>query len=77
MAISRAQMGSQMTGNRKMKKKMSAGGKATPPWEKKNPKKKSKPLTDAQKAKAKASARRAGRKYPNLVDNMKASGSRN
>lgn len=70
MAISRANMGSQLTGNRKMKK-------PTPPWEKKSPKKKSKPLTDAQKAKAKASARRAGRKYPNLVDNMKASGSRN
>lgn len=39
-------------------------------WETKNPKKKSKPLTAKQKAAAKARAKRAGRKYPNLVDNM-------
>lgn len=38
-------------------------------WDKKNPKKKSTPLTSAQKAKAKARAKKAGRKYPNLVDN--------
>lgn len=41
-------------------------------WEKPNPKKKSTPLTPAQKAKAKAAAKKAGRKYPNLVDNMRA-----
>ncbi len=29
-------------------------------------------LTPKSKAKAKASAKRAGRKYPNLVDNMQA-----
>jgi hypothetical protein len=41
-------------------------------WEKPNPKKKPTPLTPAQKAKAKAAAKKAGRKYPNLVDNMRA-----
>jgi hypothetical protein len=43
----------------------------TPVWDTKNPKKKSTPLTPAQKAKAKASAEAAGRPYPNLIDNMK------
>jgi hypothetical protein len=38
-------------------------------WDKKNPKKKSTPLTPAQKAAAKARAKAAGRRYPNLVDN--------
>lgn len=43
-------------------------------WEKPRPKGlgKSKPLTSAQKAKARAAAKAAGRKYPNLVDNMRA-----
>ena len=41
-------------------------------WDKKNPKKKSTPLTPAQKAKAKASAKKTGRPYPNLVDNAAA-----
>ena len=41
-------------------------------WDKKNPNKKSTPLTPAQKAKAKASAKKAGRPYPNLVDNATA-----
>jgi hypothetical protein len=41
-------------------------------WDKPNPKKKSKPLTPAQKARAKAMARAAGRPYPNLVDNAAA-----
>ena len=40
-----------------------------PIWEKKNPKKKSKTLTASQKAAAKARAKKAGRKYPNMVDN--------
>ena len=47
--------------------------KQTPPWKKKNPNKKSKPLSSGQKAAAKARAERAGRPYPNLVDNMWAS----
>lgn len=42
-------------------------------WDKPNPKKKSTPLTAGQKAKAKAAAKKAGRPYPNLVDNMRAS----
>jgi hypothetical protein len=41
-------------------------------WDKPNPKKKSTPLTSGQKAKAKAAAKKAGRPYPNLVDNMRA-----
>jgi hypothetical protein len=41
-------------------------------WDTKNPKKKSTPLTPAQKAQAKASAKKAGRPYPNLVDNAAA-----
>jgi len=42
-------------------------------WDKPNPKKNSTPLTPAQKASAKARAAKAGRPYPNLVDNMAAS----
>jgi len=38
-------------------------------WDKKNPKKTSTKLTSAQKAAARARAKAAGRKYPNLVDN--------
>lgn len=41
-------------------------------WDKKDPTKKDKKLTPAQKAKAKAAAKKAGRPYPNLVDNMNA-----
>lgn len=40
-----------------------------PFWDSKNPKKKSTPLTGRQKKMAKARAAKAGRKYPNLVDN--------
>jgi hypothetical protein len=39
-------------------------------WDKPNPKKKSTPLTAAQKARAKARAKAAGRPYPNLIDNV-------
>jgi hypothetical protein len=47
--------------------------KTTPPWKKKAPvKTKSKKLTTAQKSKAKTRAKKAGRPYPNLVDNMAA-----
>ena len=38
-------------------------------WDTENPKKKSRKLTPAQKTQAKARAKAAGRKYPNLVDN--------
>lgn len=46
--------------------------KGSPPWERPSPAKKSKKLTPAQRARAKAAARRSGRPYPNLVDNMRA-----
>lgn len=47
-------------------------------WDKKRPAKLGKPkaLTSAQKAKAKAAAAKAGRPYPNLVDNMRAARSK-
>jgi hypothetical protein len=41
-------------------------------WDTPNPKKKSKPLSPEKKAAAKAAAKKAGRPYPNLVDNMRA-----
>ena len=45
------------------------------PWKRSNPRKragkKSRHLTPAQRSTAKARARRAGRPYPNLVDNMR------
>lgn len=41
-------------------------------WNKPDPTKKDKPLTKDQKASAKARAKKAGRPYPNLVDNMAA-----
>lgn len=46
--------------------------KTKPFWDTKNPKKKSTPLTAAQKAAAKKRAAAAGRPYPNLVDNAAA-----
>lgn len=41
-----------------------------PVWKKPNPKKSSTKLSAAQKKQAKARAAKAGRPYPNLVDNM-------
>ena len=53
---------------------MAAKKRSKPVWEKARPKSLGKPkkLTPAQKAKAKAAAKKAGRKYPNLIDNMRA-----
>lgn len=45
-----------------------------PPWKRPNPRKKSgtsRKLTPAQKRHAKKTARKAGRRYPNLIDNMR------
>ena len=44
-------------------------------WDKPRPKSLGKPkkMSPAKKASAKASAKAAGRPYPNLIDNMKAS----
>ena len=41
-------------------------------WDTPNPKKKSTPLSPAAKTSAKAAAKKAGRPYPNLIDNMRA-----
>jgi len=47
--------------------------KSTAPWKQPKPEKTSKTqLTPESIAKAKAAAKRAGRRYPNLVDNMNA-----
>ncbi len=46
---------------------------AKEPWEQSAPKKsRHTKLTPKSKAKAKAAAKKAGRKYPSLVDNMNA-----
>jgi hypothetical protein len=47
---------------------------STPPWEKDRPEKLGKPkkLRPKAKSSAKAAAKKAGRPYPNLVDNMRA-----
>jgi hypothetical protein len=46
--------------------------KKPPPWERKAPPKKGPPakLTEAEKRRARARAEAAGRRYPNLVDNL-------
>ena len=41
-------------------------------WNTKDPTKADKKLSPAQKASAKAAAKKVGRPYPNLVDNMRA-----
>jgi len=48
--------------------------KNKPVWEKPRPKSVGKPqkLSPEQKASAKAAAKKAGRPYPNLVDNIRA-----
>jgi hypothetical protein len=45
-----------------------------PVWDKKRPSSlgASKPLSDSAKSSAKRAAEKAGRPYPNLVDNMRA-----
>lgn len=50
-------------------------GKSKPPWERPRPKSAGRPqrMTAGQKASAKASAKRAGRRYPNWVDNARTS----
>jgi hypothetical protein len=49
---------------------MAAAKTKTPPWKRKRPPGPKTKLTEAQKAQARARAKRAGRRYPNLVDNM-------
>lgn len=42
-----------------------------PPWKRTNPRQgRSRTLTQEQKSAARVRARKAGRRYPNLVDNM-------
>ncbi len=52
--------------------KRRAASTATPPWKKRNPLRRHLRLTASQKAAARRAAQKAGRRYPNLVDNMRA-----
>ena len=55
-----------------MSKSTTRSAKRKAPWKKPPPKKsRHTHLTPAEKATARRSAKRAGRPYPNLVDNMK------
>lgn len=56
------------------KMKFNPGGKVKAPWDKPRPKDLPKPkkLSSGAKASAKRAAEKAGRPYPNLVDNMRA-----
>lgn len=56
---------------------MATKRKRSKPWNRPNPAKKPTKLTPASKAAAKASAKRGGRRYPNLVDNMRAAAKQN
>jgi len=50
-----------------------------PPWKRADPKAKagkSTRLASAEKAEARKSAKKAGRRYPNLVDNMRVASKR-
>jgi len=42
-----------------------------PMWERENPRRKHKKLSPQQKSKAKRLAKKAGRRYPNMVDNAR------
>jgi hypothetical protein len=44
---------------------------ATAPWKRPKPAGAKKTLTPTRKAAAKAAAQKAGRRYPNLIDNMR------
>ena len=63
--------GSITGGGVKLTKRFKEGGEV---WDKERPKDLGKPqkLSAAKKASAKARAKRAGRPYPNLIDNMRA-----
>ena len=52
--------------------------KTTPVWDKPRPKGLGAPkkLTPAKKAAAKAAAKKAGRPYPNMIDNIRAAKSK-
>ena len=54
-----------------MAKTRTRSGAGTPPWKRKKPAGAKKTLSPERKAAAKEAARKAGRRYPNLVDNMR------
>jgi hypothetical protein len=49
---------------------MASRSDTRPPWKRPKPDKDSSPLSPKEKDEARARARAAGRRYPNLVDNM-------
>lgn len=71
-AINPSKMPKAKTVRRKDGDKFSVYAEGGAVWDTPNPAKKPKPLTPAKKAAAKAAAKRAGRPYPNLIDNMRA-----
>lgn len=71
--IERVRMAHMATKKKTASKKKAPKSKSKEPWEKPAPKKtRHTKLTSKSKASAKAAAKRAGRKYPSLVDNMNA-----
>jgi hypothetical protein len=54
-----------------VKKARKKAAKKKPIWERSNPRRKHKKLSAQQKAKAKRLAKKAGRPYPNMVDNAR------
>lgn len=46
-------------------------------WKRDNPRKKHKKLSSAEKAKAKRLAKKAGRPYPNMIDNARVARKKN
>lgn len=71
-AIAPSKMPKAKAGQRKDGDSFSTYAKGGEVWDTPNPAKKSKPLAPAQKSAAKAAAKKAGRPYPNLIDNMRA-----
>ena len=49
---------------------MAERSESRPPWKRKHPKNRSTSLSPKQESAARARARTAGRRYPNLVDNI-------
>jgi hypothetical protein len=68
-------MATKSAASRSRSKSASKAKSKRQPWDKPAPRgSRHTKLTKPQKAEAKAAAKRAGRRYPNLVDNMRAAG---
>ena len=67
-------MNKQITPTKRSPKKRTSTADSKAPWEQENPKADAKhtKLSPQAKASAKSRAKKAGRPYPNLIDNMSA-----